>query len=212
MVKKYSGVKIERRRRTYMERKEKGTTLLKLSLYCISLWLLMFMLIVLKADVSMLSGALSIQMCIDFISKNVFCVICILIILLGIMGYVYFKDNLKNAKKLPVELEECESVNYENLSFLATYIIPLVCFPMDTDREVFVLFAVIVIIGCIFVKTNLYYTNPSLVLLGFNVYSVRCKNNSGFGEGIVIVKGYLGKDDTIKYMSLSDNVYFVRRI
>lgn len=192
--------------------KDNGIVLLKLSLYCISLWILMFMLIVLKIDVSMLSGKIGWNTLKEFFCANVFSVICICIILIGLMGYAYFKDYLKNAKKLPVEIEECESVNYENLSFLATYVIPLVCFPMKTDREIFVLFAVIVIIGCIFVKTNLYYTNPSLVLMGFNVYSVKCKNGGAFKNGIVIVKGKLKTNDTIKYMSLSDNVYFVRRV
>ena len=177
--------------------KDNGIVLLKLSLYCISLWILMFMLIVLKIDVSMLSGKIEWNTLKDFICANVFSVICICIILIGLMGYAYFKDYLKNAKKLPV---------------LATYVIPLVCFPMKTDREIFVLFAVIVIIGCIFVKTNLYYTNPSLVLMGFNVYSVKCKNGGAFKNGIVIVKGKLKANDTIKYMSLSDNVYFVRRV
>ena len=124
--------------------KDNGIVLLKLSLYCISLWILMFMLIVLKIDVSMLSGKIEWNTLKDFICANVFSVICICIILIGLMGYAYFKDYLKNAKKLPVEIEECESVNYENLSFLATYVIPLVCFPMKTDREIFVLFAVIV--------------------------------------------------------------------
>ena len=192
--------------------REDGIVLLKLSLYCISLWILMFMLIVLKIDVSILGTNISWQTFKYFIASNIFSVICIGIILVGLIGYAYFKDSLKNAKRLPVEIEKCESVNYENLSFLATYVIPLVCFPMETDREIFVLFAVIVIIGCIFVKTNLYYTNPSLVLLGFNVYSVKCKNGTAFNEGIVIVKGRLEGNDTIKYMSLSDNVYFARRI
>lgn len=192
--------------------REDGIVLLKLSLYCISLWILMFMLIVLKIDVSILGTNISWQTFKYFITSNIFSVICIGIILVGLIGYAYFKDSLKNAKRLPVEIEKCESVNYENLSFLATYVIPLVCFPMETDREIFVLFAVIVIIGCIFVKTNLYYTNPSLVLLGFNVYSVKCKNGTAFNEGIVIVKGRLEGNDTIKYMSLSDNVYFARRI
>lgn len=90
-------------------------------------------------------------------------------------GIYTFLDTLNNAKNLPVEIQECESVNYENLSFLVTYIIPLVCFPMETGREIFVMFSVIIVIGCIFVKTNLYCTNPSLVLLGFNVYKVTCK-------------------------------------
>ncbi len=194
------------------EDKDNRIILLKLSLYCISLWILMFMLIVLKIDVSMVSRKIEWNMLKEFICTNVFSLVCICIILIGLMGYAYFKDYLKNAKRLPVEIEKCESVNYENLSFLATYVIPLVCFPMETDREIIVLFAVIVIIGCIFVKTNLYYTNPSLVLMGFNVYSVKCKNDGAFKSGIVIVKGKLNANDIIKYMSLSDNVYFVRRM
>ena len=197
-----------------MEEKDKdnGIVLLKLSLYCISLWILMFMLIVLKMDVSMMGEKSGLKALKEFLCTNMFSWVCVCIILVGLMGYAYFIDYLKNAKRLPVEIEECESVNYENLSFLATYVIPLVCFPMETDREIFVLFAVIIIIGCIFVKTNLYYTNPSLVLMGFNVYSVKCKNGDAFKNGIVIVKGKLKVNDTIKYMSLSDNVYFVRRV
>lgn len=157
-----------------MKKNENGIVLLKLSLYCISLWILMLMLIVFKIDVSKMSIKPSLYECLEFIKKNIFSCICLGIIIFGMIGFVYFRDCLKNAKELPVEVEECESVNYENLSFLATYVIPLVCFPMKTAREIFVLFGVIVIIGCIFVKTNMYYTNPSLVLLGFNIYSVKC--------------------------------------
>ncbi|MBR1702527.1 MAG: hypothetical protein IJ716_11295 [Lachnospiraceae bacterium] len=194
------------------EYNENDKTLLKLSLYCISLWLLMFMLIVLKADTTALSAGVSRHALFVLAQKNTFSIICILIMLVGGIGYIFFKDRLNNTKRLPVEIEECESINYENLSFLATYIIPLVCFPLDNERQQFVLFAVIIIVGCIFVKTNLYYTNPSLVLIGFNVYSVNCKAGGGFDKGIVIIRGELGVRDTIKYMCLSDNVYFARRL
>ena len=190
---------------------ENKIILLKLSLYCISLWILMFMLIVLKLEIPEFCDKGRLQFFLEFVESNIFSLICFVIIVLGLMGYCYFKDSLKNAKRLPVVIETCESVNYENLSFLATYVIPLVCFPLENEREMFVLFAVITIIGCIFVKTNLYYTNPSLVLLGFNVYSIKCKDNKGFGTGIVIVKGRLSVNDSIKYMSISDNVYFARR-
>lgn len=186
--------------------------LLKISLYCISLWILMFMLIVLKLDIPEFKDKGKLQILLEFLESNVFSFICFIIIILGLIGYWYFKDSLKNAKRLPVEIQTCESVNYENLSFLATYVIPLVCFPLEKQREIFVLFTVIIIIGCIFIKTNLYYTNPSLVLLGFNVYSVQCKDKKGFGSGIVIVRGRLAANDSIKYMSVSDNVYFARRV
>ena len=185
---------------------------LKLSLYLISLWILLFMLIVLKADTSNIEWPMTKMLFKQAIVNNVIPLVCIILIFLGVIGYIFFLDSLNNAKNLPVEVEKCESVNYENLSFLATYIIPLVCFPMETVREVFVMFSVIIVIGCIFVKTNLYYTNPSLVLLGFNVYKVTCKSENAFGTGIVIIKGKLNVKDSIKYMALSDNVYFARRI
>ena len=153
--------------------KEKNFDIMKLCLYLISLWILFFMLIVLKIDVSLIPFKVNMSNIVVFVSCNQVACICIIFIILGGIGYWWFADSLNNAKNLPVVILECESVNYENLSFLATYIIPLVCFPMETDREVFVMFSVIVIIGCIFVKTNLYYTNPSLILLGFNVYRVK---------------------------------------
>ncbi len=190
--------------------KEQNTDLLKLSLYLISLWILFFMLIVLKLDISTIPFKLKLADIGEFLYRNTVSGICFVFILLGGVGYWWFKDSLNNAKQLPVEIRECESINYENLSFLATYIIPLVCFPMETEREVFVMFSVIVIIGCIFVKTDLYYTNPSLILLGFNVYRVSTNSDKEFRQGIAIIKGKLKKGDSIKYLTLSDNVYFGR--
>ena len=194
------------------EQDENKIVILKLCLYLISLWLLLFMLIILKADLSRIAHNMTWKTWQSVLADNVVPVICLILILIGGIGYILFLDKLNNAKDLPVQIEHCDSINYENLSFLATYIIPMVCFPMETDREIFVMFSVLIIIGCIFVKTNLYYTNPSLVLLGFNVYTVTCKDQGAFGNGIVIVQGKLNKDDTIKYLYLSDNVYFARRM
>lgn len=194
------------------ETKEKNYDLMKLCLYLISLWILFLMLIVLKLDVSSIPFKMNVKNIVYFVLSNQISCICFVFIILGVIGYWWFADSLNNAKNLPVKILQCESVNYENLSFLATYIIPLVCFPMETGREVFVMFSVIVIIGCIFVKTNLYYTNPSLILLGFNVYRVKTDSKKIFQQGIVIVKGKLDEGESIKYLSLSDNVYFGRKL
>ena len=148
-----------------MEKNQNGNQILflKVSLYLMSLWILLFMLLVLKADVSCFSFKMTKEDVIYSLRHNGIPLMCIGLSVLGGAGYLYFKDCLDNAKGLPVIITECKSANYENLSFLATYIIPLVCFPMENERQIFVLFSVILIIGCIFVKTNLFYTNPSLV-------------------------------------------------
>lgn len=58
-----------------------------------------------KIDVSMLSGKIEWNTLKDFICANVFSVICICIILIGLMGYAYFKDYLKNAKNFQLRLK-----------------------------------------------------------------------------------------------------------
>ena len=196
-----------------MEKNQNGNQILflKLSLYLMSLWILLFMLLVLKADVSCFSFKMTKEDVIYSLRHNVIPLMCIGLSLLGgKIGYLYFKDCLENAKGLPDEITECKSANYENLSFLATYIIPLVCFPMENERQIFVLFGVILIIGCIFVKTNLFYTNPSLALLGFNIYIIKVRDKTE--EQIVICRGKLKKGDTIKGANLGDDILFVRKI
>lgn len=191
--------------------KSKEALLLKLSLYLVSLWTLLLMLIILKADFTGITGDMSWkQKIFTGLGNNVFSLCCLGFIVLGSIGYFLFKDISMDSKSLPVRVIRCKNINYENLSFLATYIIPLVCFPLEDIRQVIVLFLTLLVIGFIFVKTDLFYTNPSLVLLGFNIYNIQFKDSEE--EYVLICRGKLHKDASIKYLVLSENVLFGRRL
>lgn len=136
-----------------MRSEDKGIVLLKLSLYCISLWILMFMLIVLKMDVSMINKKMGLNAWKNFFCANVFSWICIFFIFAGLIGYVYFKDYLKNAKRLPVEIEDCESVNYENLSFLESS--PYLC--VNSLRYILHLIRLLMIVAAVELSEPVYH-------------------------------------------------------
>jgi hypothetical protein len=65
----------------------------------------------------------------------------------------------------------------------------------------------LIIIGAIFVKTNLFYKNPTLALLGYKLYKVDTEKDNGL---IFISKQNLKKGDKVHHIPLSDNVYFVK--
>ena len=90
--------------------KEKNFDIMKLCLYLISLWILFFMLIVLKIDVSLIPFKVNMSNIVVFVSCNQVACICIIFIILGGIGYWWFADSLNNAKNLPVVILECESV------------------------------------------------------------------------------------------------------
>lgn len=64
-----------------------------------------------------------------------------------------------------------------------------------------------IIIGAIFIKTNLFYKNPTLALLGYKLYKVDTEKNTGL---IFISKQNLKLGDDVHHIPLSDNVYFVK--
>lgn len=87
-----------------------------------------------------------------------------------------------------MKILKIEKINYEHLTFLATYIIPLITFDFEKERYVLVLAVLLIIMGVIYIKTDFFYANPSLALLGFNIYKVDVKlSDEESKDGIIII-------------------------
>lgn len=64
--------------------------------------------------------------------------------------------------------------------------------------------------GVIYIKTDLFYANPSLALLGFNIYKVDI-NISGnvIREGVIVItRRKLEAGKMFSYIVLDDRVYY----
>jgi hypothetical protein len=125
---------------------------------------------------------------------------------LGIYFYLRFTYLLKGSTMLPKVIKKIEDQNYEHLTFLTTYIIPFLRVKME-GRDLVITFLLLIIIGAIFVKTNLFYKNPTLALLGYRLYKVDTEKDSGL---IFISKQSLKTGDKVHHIHLNDNVYFVK--
>ncbi len=73
---------------------------------------------------------------------------------------------------LPAVAKKVEDLSYEHLTFLTTYIVPLICFNLDNVRYIVALFVLLFVIGQIYVKTDKFYANPTLAILGFRLYKL----------------------------------------
>lgn len=179
----------------------------KIELYIISLWLLFLLIIVNRANISI---------CIDgchFIGfkklflDNVIPIIAFSFFLLGFVFYYRFKYTIAGGANLPVRIKKIENVNYEHLTFLTTYIIPLICFDLSQTRYALDLLILLVIIGAIYVKTNLFYANPTLALLGYHIYKVEIID----GDSLVYIsREKLYENNWVNALKLDDKTYFVK--
>lgn len=108
---------------------------------------------------------------------------------------------------------ECRGEDYENLTFLATYIIPFAGMSFDTINKVVAYVLLLVVIGVIFIKTEKYYANPTLAIFGYRLYKADLSDSNSFYSSIMVIsKSELNAGSNVHYKFLSDSVCFVREI
>lgn len=176
----------------------------KIQLYIISLWLLFFLIAVKEFVLVSWKFSLTVQGIKNFAYANVVPLCSLLLLLIGIFFYLRFSYVLKGSTMLPKTIIKIEDQNYEHLTFLTTYIIPFLRVKLE-GRDLLVTTLLLIIIGAIFIRTNLFYKNPTLALLGYKLYKVDTEKDNGL---ILISKEYLKIGDKVHYIHLSDNVYF----
>lgn len=188
----------------------------KVGLYVTSLWLLFFLLIVLTIDVSFSKNYVFIGFD-ELIKRNIIPLISFVFLILGIIYCFFFDYKFKGTAPLQIEVKEIKNVNYEHITFLTTYIIPLLSFDISNIRYLVLLFLLLIIICAIYIRTNLFYANPTLALLGYRIYEITGSrekelDTETYNNIIVITKTNILLNDEVQLLFLSDNIYFGRKV
>lgn len=183
-------------------------SLMKFELYIISLWLLFVLMIVVKIDIPICfdSGCSYVGSQV-LAGRNVLPLISLFFILVAWFCYYRFKYRIRSSVGLPVVASKVEDLNYEHLTFLTTYIVPLICFNLDNTRYVVSLFLLLAVIGQIYVKTDKFYANPTLALLGFRLY----KFDVGGISKVMITTERICENDKVVFATIDEKFVFGRK-
>lgn len=188
--------------------------IVKFELYLLSLWLLFVLVIVVTIDVPVCIG----QGCAFvgwslLLNQNIVPLVASGLVVAGGVFYWRFDYQLSGSKSIPVSVSSVSNLDYEHLTFLTTYIIPLISFNLSSYRYLFALLTLLIVIGVIYIRTDMFYANPTLAVLGFRLYSARVNKRTGeVVEGVLILRSELSEGDQIEYLQLDDRVYFARRV
>ena len=150
-----------------------------------------------------------------FLKKGVLIpLLCLMLIITSVLFFMWLHKWNKGSRLGPVTETKYENVSGDVMSFVASYFFPLVSFNLSaTWQHAVVLFLLFILIGVIYVQANIYYCNPTLMVLGFRVYKVTGK----FGKGknfqqTVISWGALKDGESFKYIPIDTNTSFAYKI
>lgn len=150
-----------------------------------------------------------------WINTRVGLLIIAVAVLVECVVYYYLKNCWNHSpKELSVEVVTIEELNYDTLTFIASFMIPLVSFQMNQLGHWVVLALLVVVIGAIFCNSKGYYTNPTLAILGFRLYSLTVKTQQvdkkqNTKRLVVISQQKLEKGCKFRYAKLADEIGYV---
>lgn len=149
----------------------------------------------------------------ELLMKNLIPIISFSLLAYCLYAYKRFDFELKGATDIPFEIKKIEGVNYEHLTFLATYVVPLISFDFGSGRQMIVLALLLLVMGIIYIKTDLFYANPSLALLGFHIYRADGDFKNGNREGIILIcRERLSEGQKATYIKLDDRIYYAKGV
>lgn len=186
----------------------------QIKLYIMSLWILFVLVLVatLNIPISFDSNAIFVGWKALLTVNNIVAFLCIIFILMGLLFYYQFNHRLMGAPDgLPIVVVKIDNINYEYISLFMTFI-SVIAFDFKTIRGSVLFTLVLLILGAIFVKTELFYSNPSFALLGFYIYRVKTKHAQIIPDNsILIAKGKIKIGDKIDYLKISDTVFYCQK-
>jgi hypothetical protein len=185
---------------------------LKFDLYVLSLGLLFaFFLIIVTRFPDTSFPYRDIEAWKELAMINLPSVVLLVALLYCLYAYLCLNYELKGSGNSLFKITKIEDINYEHLTFLATYVVPLISFDFGSRRQMIGLVLLLVVMGIIYIKTDLFYANPTLALLGFHIYRANLSFKAGEKkEGIILIcRGRLAENREGSYIELDDRIYYV---
>lgn len=130
----------------------------------------------------------------------------LVLIVIGCAGFYIFKKNTHYNREDPTQFIDIESKDFDHLTFLSTYIIPLITFQLDDFRSFIAMAVLIILIGWIYIKSNSYYLNPTLLIFGYKIYKAKTIDQNV----VLISKGMNASSIKSRYIDLGNNIYLLK--
>lgn len=119
---------------------------------------------------------------------------------------VQFSGFIDAGEKVKIE----EEITDSGITFFMTFILPLMMDDIDSMKDFIVYVGIILMVVVLMAKTNLYYQNPVLTLLGYKLYKIEfenpslseCKNK----HFVAVCRTKLDEKKIVKWKYISDNI------
>lgn len=142
---------------------------------------------------------------IELLRLNVISILCVVLLIGVVLCIRAFRQDIEGCYDAPKKILELENTNENYIIFFTTYIIPLLDWDMSSPRDLIILATIMIVNGWLLIKTNLYYQNPILGMMGFNVYKATITAQGHQWNTVLVSKKKLEAEVVVSTHDLDGN-------
>ena len=174
----------------------------------ISAFVPMYILFLINLIIEIINDNLSFN-----ITNTVVMVSLIMLLITGVLGLMVI------IKAKPSESMQVKVISKKNLTdqhflnYFSLFVLLALTFDLSKICYIFVLIAILIFIGVVYVKNNIFYINPLLNILGYSFYDIGYVDENGKeGESRIFFKGELMVDGWYLLAKTKRNLNFIKKI
>lgn len=128
----------------------------------------LFMLIIIKEIIEIANGNWSMNV------LNATCLIILFIMFLfGFFSLLFTFKAIKNYRGKRVVIKSKQNITDQHfLGYFSLFVLFALTFEIEMYSMAFIFFAILILIGIVYVKNDFYYVNPLVNLLGYSFYDL----------------------------------------
>jgi len=82
-----------------------------------------------------------------------------------------FRTMRRSTNSKEIKIEKSREITMDYIPYIISYLFPILT-EVDSLSTLFVVVAAMTLVGILYVKTRMVFTNPALILAGFRVYEI----------------------------------------
>lgn len=134
----------------------------------------------------------------------------LIILLVSALGVVSLFLYLLLAKKLTpitVKLVTVQRRDGEAMSYIVTYLIPFLSIPSSDWQQSLSLIIFFIVLGVLYVNSNMIHINPMLNLFGYHLYEISVDDGS---VRSIVTRRRLRRNADIRVVEIGEDIYLER--
>lgn len=138
----------------------------------------------------------------------IFLVCCLIIGTFGLFEIV----NNKKVKPKEIKITKIHNITDEHfLNYFSLFVLLALAFDLSKLSSVCVFVSILVFIGIVYIRNNIFYINPLLNIFGYSFYDVECEIDGEVKELRIFFKGRLDKNEKYYLYENDSNLIFVQK-